>query len=251
MRRELVVGICALLGMLSGCGVAPRSTARPSPIVIPKVMKEAVAAIQSRTKLPIFIITRSPNGHWKGVSATGFAVPRAYGVSIYASRASGQFRLTTVAPRSGALLTYSVIGVPDAKKLSEETILASYNLLGPQGLPPLNGQPIARYATLRAHFEPGSDILWWKQGPWLFVAEGEPESKELDILKASQVRGLPKRAGLFVSAPGVSMVDWQVTPGAIATIDGGQQAPRTLLNLVKSVVAVDIAKDAKAHRDGS
>ncbi len=235
------IQIWPLLGVLAltGCGtqVVPSAQSAPRPhLRLDPVIREGMAWIHHHTRLVLYAPTRLPRSARRHESGYGFANSSGYGMTLVANLPKAlPFNSPSVSDgRLGkALTSYSVLKPTQAPGVSAESLLASYNLMGPAGLPPLEGTAV-RVNGLITHWEARQGILWWKHRNWLFVVEGQSQSAaEQSAARLTPSKGLPAGPGLYVVTPGAIMADWD-EKGLIATVSSQGTTPSAVLGVVES-----------------
>lgn len=205
----------------------------PSGIHWKPIVRQGLAWIHRRTALPILAPTHWP---FSVQDAYGFSSQDGYGLSFVAAAsktlpfndpklASGQV---------GKLVTsYSVAKLPPEPGVSTDNLLASYNLLGPSGMPALAGGTV-KEAGQAVHWSARQHLLWWIRGSWTFLVDANSESAAWQA--ARPIMGhwaLPQAPGLVVVTQGATMVDW-MEHALIASVSGQAASPRQVLRLVSS-----------------
>lgn len=229
--------LCGLL--LGGCGTAASRTAVHS-LTMPRISAPVLTGltwVHHRTTLPLYAPIKIPRDLTPHVSGYGFSSNTSYGITVVEALAKAMpFNAERLSQgQTGKMAwAYSVVKPSAEPGLSTWELLASYNLMGPSGLPKLSGPLVDIDGGHRGHWSSAQKMLWWRQSGWLFIVEdssfGESQKVAAQLLHHESGH-LPVGPGLYVAVTGATMADWE-EHGLVASIDGSLATPRNVLQMV-------------------
>ncbi|MCY0863677.1 MAG: hypothetical protein OWQ57_01870 [Sulfobacillus sp.] len=243
VRWLRLVLIVFLSGLLYGCGVG--ASDRPHPVKEPtpglSTLSRALAWVHQRTGLTIWAPTRlvAPRAAWKPATAgIGFFSRGGYGITLLRVPKPEPFNASPLlAGNMGQpVLSLGGIQVGSIPPRSVLSWLASYNLLGPHGVPPIEGRRLEMGGLTVYNPKPG--LVMWHVKRWLVVVEAPTTPQVIALARSlahpALFRRLPAAPGLLVVAPGAAEADW-LAGRELVTLAGGLATPADVLRMVATV----------------
>ncbi|NMP22881.1 hypothetical protein [Sulfobacillus harzensis] len=238
-QRQAILGSAAIIFLVGGCGwhaaTPPTLASRSRPVHWSPVIRQAMAWVGPRTHLSLLAPTTLP--HAPHTSAYGFATNNSYSVSVV--KTPGQ-SLPFNDPKLMSGKTGTVLVSFSAVKIASQgnsvpvyNLLASYNMLGPSGLPPLSGSPVSLAGTT-AHWSLRRHLLSAKRNQWMYLVEDSSRQAALSTMRSLlAIRGLPQQPGLVVVSGTIAMADFE-DRGMVMSVAGQQSTPTQVLAMTKS-----------------
>jgi len=201
----------------------------------------ALVWVHQRTRMTIWAPTRlwAPPTAWKPATAgIGFYSRSGYGITLMRVPKPLPFNAPRLLAGNFGQPVFSLGGVqvgaiPESSVLSW---LASYNLLGPHGVPQAKGRrrEIGRITV----YNPGPGLVVWHVKRWMVVVEASSTPQALSLARSladpALFRRLPNDPGLVVVAPGAAEADW-LAGRELVTLAGGLASPSDVLQMVATV----------------
>jgi hypothetical protein len=236
VRWNAATVLLASLFTITSCGLTLHpSASQPAQL---QQLTHTLQWVRTRTRLPVYAPTQLFPRLPAHIAIVARATATSYVIRVYARSRPTDGR-PSQAPTSAEVqpvLSYSAVRVGKVPASLRENLLASFNLFGPAGMPPLRGRVWRNRPMVFYH--PRAGVIWWRQRGWVFWVQARTTRtawKQAEALaEAARTARLPGQAGLVVAAPAASAVDWFMGSNLLL-IEGGLATPREVLAMATTM----------------